>query len=636
MTAEQILLSEVEQQKSAINRPLLFSLLASLEKQQCLRVIDVKFCRWLAEKLPQSSNRQLLLCAIVSSELGDGHVCINTDQLSAIVEHWPSELAQALQNILLVDSSSEPLVDGILIGDGSSITPLVKEANRLYLYRYWRYEEKVANALLKSKNEFNSGLDNAYLKAQLDKYFTRSQTLDWQRIAAAITTKHSISIISGGPGTGKTTTVTKLLAIYIEGQLQLGRNPIIQLAAPTGKAAARLSESIAAAKKNLPLSSQIFELIPDQGKTLHRLLGARPASNKFIHHQDNPLLADLVIIDEASMIDLPMMASIVDALSDQTRLILIGDRDQLASVEAGSVLGDICASPQMGRYSKQQAEQLKQSCGFSQAKAASLPFADQLAFLHKSYRFSENSGIGALAKACNLGNARQVEQILTTQYADIEHLSRILINQESLTILQSILEAYKDYIQAMTATKEPQELLKKFGQFQVLCALRIGNWGVEKINQLIEHHFELSQLKEVDNRWYAGRPIMITRNDNAMRLYNGDIGVTCLDTQTQQLKVWFEQAGELRGILPSRLPQHETVFAMTVHKSQGSEFNHVMFILGQETKVVNRELVYTAITRAKQRFSYVGTIRSIKQAVLRSTQRASGLASKIWLDKARI
>ncbi len=619
----------------------LFVLLDKVQKQQMLRSIDVKFAQWLARQLPDSSPYQLLLSALVSYQLADGHVCLNMKNVADTIGHWPAQLASEADEFLSNQGWAEAAVDGKLIADvqmlasGTELSPLVIDNNRLYLYRYWQYECKVAAKLMaavvpQSNQQDVKALDPVHLKSQLDRYFSSAEQPDWQRVAAAITTAHRFSVISGGPGTGKTTTVTKLLAIYIESQLSLGRRPIIQLAAPTGKAAARLSESIAAAKVKLDIPEQVLALIPEQGKTIHRLLGARAKSNQFIHNADNPLLADLLVIDEASMIDLPMMANIVAALSEQTRLILIGDRDQLASVEAGSVLGDICAVPNMACYSRQQADYLAISCGFQQSEVSKYPFADQLAFLQKSYRFSATSGIGALAKACNEGDSRQSVVVLQGDYADLQVIQATADTVNDQQILAPILKGYQQYISQMGKLNDPKQLLTLFNQFQVLCAMRVGSFGVERINQQIEEHFQRTTIKDADNRWYVGRPIMITRNDNPMQLYNGDIGVTCYDEESGQLKVWFEQGGVIRGVLPSRLPQHETVFAMTVHKSQGSEFDHVMFLLAQNARVVNKELIYTAITRAKNNFTFFGNLQILKQAVTRSTLRSSGLADKIW------
>jgi exodeoxyribonuclease V alpha subunit len=611
----------------------LFHLFEKLLERQLLKQIDIAFSSWMMGQLPESSDTQLFLSALVSAQLGEGHVCIELKDVSLIIEHWPKALRSHAQQYMPINTSNEEvdqfkdLLDYKIIGDGQSITPLVLDNNRLYLYRYWIYECQVARKLLKSDPDLVV-LPEKVLTEQLDKYFKSNEHPDWQRIAAALTTRHKISVISGGPGTGKTTTVTKLLAIYIESQLRLKRRPIIQLAAPTGKAAARLSESIALAKSQLQLSQAVIDLIPEQGKTLHRLLGSRFNSKKFIHNQDNPLLLDLLVVDEASMIDLPMMASVMNALSSQTRLILIGDKDQLASVEAGSVLGDICALPQLTCYSQDQSAYLNVTCGFDHAVISKYPFSDQVAFLRKSYRFSAQSGIGALATACNQGDVKKIDQIFEQDFSD---LNLIVPTQQEGQLLEKILSGYQSYLSLIVNQKASvQELIEAFNQFQVLCALRVGDYGIEKVNLLIEQQLERLNVKELDNRWYVGRPVMVTRNDNQMLLYNGDIGITAYDEVTGQLKVWFEQSGAIRGVLPSRLPQHETVFAMTVHKSQGSEFSHVMLLLAQSAKVINRELIYTAITRAKLKFSYFGLVMILKQAIEQKTKRVSGLADKIW------
>ncbi|NQZ32012.1 MAG: exodeoxyribonuclease V subunit alpha [Oceanospirillaceae bacterium] len=589
-----------------------------------LQAMDLQFSQWLKRQLPNSSDCQLLLSALVSEQLSQGHVCIDLAALESTLEHWPVQLRHSALQIL---RAPQTLIDMQIIGDGSQLTPLVIDNNRLYLYRYWQYECRVARKLVGAGNAQLEEIAAPVLKTLLDKYFDSAEQPDWQRIAAAVTSNRLISVISGGPGTGKTTTVTKLLAIYIEHQLAIGRRPIIQLAAPTGKAAARLSESIAQAKTKLTIPEQVLALIPEQGKTLHRLLGARPKSKKFIHNSDNPLLVDLLIIDEASMIDLPMMASIVDALSSQTRMILIGDRDQLASVEAGSVLGDICAAPQIACYSKAQSDQLAESCGFSNSQYSQYPFADNLAFLQKSYRFSEHSGIGELARVCNAGDVAGVDRVIA---ADFDDLTWLQPSADDAQLLSQLLSGYTEYIALMKTARTATEFLACFNRFQVLCAMRVGPFGIEKINQQLEQYFEKQQLKEPDNRWYVGRPVMITRNDNQMQLYNGDVGIACKDPETGQLKVYFERSGEIHALLPSRLPAHETVFAMTVHKSQGSEFDHVMLVLAQAAKVANRELIYTAITRAKQRFSFLGSVKVLQKAVAESTQRSSGLAQRIW------
>ncbi|MGB1239949.1 MAG: exodeoxyribonuclease V subunit alpha, partial [Pseudomonadales bacterium] len=533
-------------------------LLSALLERKFVRPLDVHFARWLALKIPDSSERQLMLAALLSQQLAEGHVCIALDRLDQVLASWPAILAEPARALLFngpLDANA--LLDNKLIGDGATLTPLVLARGRLYLYRYWQYEVVVARYLLCQAGAEQAPIDEQWLRERLDVYFGCADVPDWQRIAAAVSVRQSVSVISGGPGTGKTTTVTKLLAIYIERQLLSGRRPQIQLAAPTGKAAARLSESIAQAKERLTLSPDVTALIPEQGQTLHRLLGSRRNTRRFIHDADNPLPVDLLVIDEASMIDLPMMASIVQALSAQTRLVLIGDRDQLASVEAGSVLGDICAAPEFGCYSQHQSQQLALSCQYHSTGYTQQRFADNLAFLRKSYRFREDSGIGALAAACNSGRTEDVVRVMAANHSDLELLSV----QHHAHMLEQLEQGYNEYFSLIDSAVSAQALLSAFARFQILCALRIGPFGAQQINEDIEQRFKSRTGQDKQQRWYVGRPIMVTRNDSQMNLYNGDIGIAAIEPSSGQLKVWFEQAGGLRAVLPSRLPQHETVFA---------------------------------------------------------------------------
>jgi exodeoxyribonuclease V alpha subunit len=338
---------------------------------------------------------------------------------------------------------------------------------------------------------------------------------------------------------------------------------------------------------------------------------------------------DLLVVDEASMIDLPLMAALLAALPEHARLILIGDKEQLASVEAGSVLGDLCSLPEQVRGSNHMAELLRITCDLPEpAQMKQLLFADSVAFLTRSYRFSMDSGIGALARAVNNGSAEQVRQVLQSGYSDLQQLPVSVSDNSQL--LQHMLDKYRDYLTAVTAQEAPEAIVKRFSAFQVLCGLRKGIFGVEALNADFEKLAHSRGLIDMKGRWYPGRPVMITRNDRSLQLYNGDIGIALVDSDTQQLKVWFEQGGTLVPHITSRLPQHETVFAMTVHKSQGSEFDDVTLVLVEEAKVVSRELVYTGITRAKTHCSLYGSLKTITASIDKPTVRMSGLAARIW------
>ena len=435
-------------------------------------------------------------------------------------------------------------------------------------------------------------------------------------------------MISGGPGTGKTTTVARLLAALI--QMAEGERCRIRLAAPTGKAAARLTESLGKALRQLPLTDEQKKRIPDDASTLHRLLGAQPGSQRLRHHAGNPLHLDVLVVDEASMIDLPMMSRLIEALPPHGRVIFLGDRDQLASVEAGAVLGDICAWVNAG-YTPERAQQLARLTGMPVPAGVGNDAAtlrDSLCLLQKSYRFGSDSGIGQLAAAINRGDKAAINGVFQQGFSDID--KRTLVSSEDYsTMLDDALKGYGHYLTLLQARAEPALIIQAFNEFQLLCALREGPFGVSGLNERIE--LAMQQKRKIHrlphSRWYEGRPVMIARNDSALGLFNGDIGVA-LD-RGQGLRVWFAMPdGSIKSVQPSRLPEHETTWAMTVHKSQGSEFDHAALVLPtQRTPVVTRELVYTAVTRARRRLSLYADERILGSAVATRTERRSGLST---------
>ena len=470
--------------------------------------------------------------------------------------------------------------------------------------------------------------DEAQLRQVLDTLFTSDDATDWQKVAAAVALTRRISVISGGPGTGKTTTVAKLLAALI--QLSGEQKCRIRLAAPTGKAAARLTESLGGALQKLPLTGEQLALFPNEASTLHRLLGAQPGSQRLRYHAGNPLHLDVLVVDEASMIDLTMMSRLIDALPPHARVIFLGDRDQLASVEAGAVLGDICTYASLG-YTAERAEELARLTGCSLAAeqhSIAGPLRDSLCLLQKSYRFGSDSGIGQLASAVNRGDRHTTCAVFDGTFTDIEKKS-LQSGEEYQAMLDDALLGYQHFLTGVQQQRPPEQVIAAFGEYQLLCALREGPFGVSGLNDRLEQL--LAQKRKINrtlhSRWYEGRPVMISRNDSALGLFNGDIGIA-LD-RGQGLRVWFQMPdGSVKSFQPSRLPEHETAWAMTVHKSQGSEFNHAALILPtQLSPVVTRELIYTAITRARQRLSLYTDERVLMQAIATRTERRSGLGA---------
>lgn len=609
-----------------------------------LRPMDRAFARFLATLDPQVDARVLAAAALLSRELADGHICVDVDALGerdgALVgaSDW-------LQQTPLVASPG-----------GSPSAPLVLDGPLLYLRRFWRDEARVAAAIV---HRLPALPEPPGLAAELDRLFppeNEGEGIDWQKVACAIAARSAFAVITGGPGTGKTTTVVRLLGL-LQTLAARARQPRlrIRLAAPTGKAAARLNASIAAQVAQLDVDAAVREGIPAEVTTLHRLLGSRPDTRAFHHNADNPLHVDVLVIDEASMIDLEMMAATLDALPAGARLILLGDKDQLSSVEAGAVLGDLCARAEPGHYDDTTRAWLRDVVGVDVAPwtnpAAAWPLDQRITMLRRSRRFGSASGIGALAAAINQGEATAVHAAFAGGFADI---SRQPATPASVTALaiegRGDAPGYRHYLEWIAAHRPAVDAggdalaawgrgaLAAYGRFQLLCATRRGDLGVDGQNERIAQGLLERELIRATTGWYEGRPVIVSRNDYAVGLMNGDIGVTLAVPDGQGgsvLRVAFlvmdDAGGErVRFVTPSRLTAVETVYAMTVHKSQGSEFEHTALALPPEpSPVLTRELVYTGVTRARRHFTLLAAADILAYAVARKTKRASGLLSRL-------
>ncbi|MEH2919656.1 exodeoxyribonuclease V subunit alpha [Samsonia erythrinae] len=612
----------------------MIALLETALARRLLRPLDVQFARMLAD---DGQPHLLLAAACLSAYSGAGHVCFPLANLQAqtLFDGREPELAQQLLSMAGVSAVAEwrqRLLASDAVSDGHLPTPLVLQGDKLYLQRSWQSEGRVAQFIASEHDDVPA--DEPAIRALLDRLFPDTgEETDWQKVAAAIALTRRIAIISGGPGTGKTTTVAKLLAALIE--LNAGQALRIQLAAPTGKAAARLTESLGMALRRLNVDQRQRDAFPQEATTLHRLLGATADSQRLRHHQENPLHLDVLIVDEASMVDLPMMANVIAALPAGARIIFLGDRDQLASVEAGAVLGDICRFAEAG-YSRARAQQLQRLTGCMLDDSGSqgeTTVGDCICLLRRSYRFDPHSGIGQLARAVNGGDEARVRAVLSGEFTDIT-CRPLAAAEEYQTMLTQCVEGYRDYLKLIATGAAPEAVLSAFQRYRQLCALREGPFGVAGLNQRIEqalHQVGLIQRgRHPLNRWYPGRPVMIERNDAALGLFNGDIGIA-MPGKRGELRVFFSLPnGETKDVTPSRLPPHETAYAMTVHKSQGSEFEHTALVLPNHyLPVLTRELVYTAITRARQRLSLYADIRILCRAVKTPTQRYSGLEERI-------
>jgi len=607
-----------------------------------LRAVDRAFARFLGSLDAEADARVLMTAALVSRELGEGHICVDIDTLVSLEP-------------LLVEPATW-LAGSPLVGrpGGDSSTPLVLDGGLLYFRRYWQDESSVAAAILARIDTLPVPAD---LAAELDRLFpAEDAATDWQKIASALAARGAFTVITGGPGTGKTTTVVRLLGLlqtlaHARGEPRLR----IRLAAPTGKAAARLNASIAGQIERLDVDDAVKQAIPAEVATLHRLLGSRPDSRAFRHDRDNPLHLDVLVIDEASMIDLEMMAATLDALPPAARLILLGDKDQLSSVEAGAVLGDLCARAEAGHYSEATGSWLSGVAGEEVAgwvdPSDARALDQRVVMLRRSRRFGAGSGIGALASAINAGDARAVAAVFAAGHGDIAAAP-----PHPAAIATLAIEgrgdapghgAYLDWIEANRPAADAAFAsfeawgagsLVAYGRFQLLCATRHGEAGVDRQNERIAQGLHDRGLIDNTTPWYEGRPVMVVRNDYALGLMNGDIGVTLWIPDGQggmALRVAFsvmdEGGGErTRFVVPSRLSAVTTVFAMTVHKSQGSEFEHTALALPPEpSPVLTRELVYTGVTRARRTFTLMASADVLGYAVARKTRRASGLLRRL-------
>ncbi len=565
-----------------------------------LAPLDVHFARAVARIGGEDSEDVLLAVALASQVARKGHVCVSIPGIagSAVEDtdlRWPAQEAwmDALRASPLVGHPPPEQV----------ATPLVLDrAGRLYLTRLWEHQVHLAQRLEALAGEGAMAIDEPALGSGLARLFPGDE--GGQRSAAEMAVRRRLAVVSGGPGTGKTATVVRILALLVEqARAHGGAPPTIRLVAPTGKAAARLAESIhdarSSSERPLDCQPEVLDAIPDEASTIHRALGWQ-ADGTFRHDAGHPLAADVLVVDEASMVGLVLMSQLIDALPASARLMLLGDKDQLASVEAGAVLGDLCGA------------------ALSRADA---PLRENVVHLTRSYRFGPDSGIGRLARAIHAEDEDQVLHLL----ARSPDLRRLQPGADALgrAIDPLVVAGFGPYLD----TGDPAGRLAALGRFRILCAHRHGPFGVESVNPMVEAILARHRGLNPRGDLYRGRPVMVTANDPTQRLFNGDVGL--IDRGDDgDLRAFFDDAGGgLRALAPARLPSHETVFATTVHKSQGSEFDHVLVVLpAAPSPVVTRELLYTAVTRARQRVTVVGSDEVITHAVRTPVERTSGLA----------
>ncbi|MHA3769999.1 exodeoxyribonuclease V subunit alpha [Verrucomicrobiota bacterium sgz303538] len=553
--------------------------------------LDDHFAK-LMVRLNGAPNAPLAHAArMVSAWRAAGHTCLPLLSQESVDERYLEELQTAR-----------------VVGKPGEWKPLILDAaGRLYLQRYWDYEQQLAGAINERIQRVPSTDEKGELNHHLDSFFSAKATD--QRKAAATALTRNFCVITGGPGTGKTRTAACIVALL---HMQSGsEKPLrVALAAPTGKAAARVTESMRKALEQLPLSPNLDAEAFEEAETLHRLLGIVPDRSLPRHHSDNPLPADVVIVDEASMVDLSLMTRLFAAMRPDARVILLGDKDQLASVEAGRVLGDLCAG-----------------CG---TKESASPLADHIVHLRQNFRFESGGSIHLLSECIREGDAAQAFALLCSdERSDIGFVSLPKPDMLPRSLKERIVENYRPMLTART----PAEAIAAFDRFRLLCATRRGPYGVEQLNAIAERLLSDARLIAPTIRNYRGRPVLIVENDYNLQLFNGDIGLILVDPEEpSQLRAFFAGPnGTLRKIAPTRLPKHETAWAMTVHKTQGSEFDRVLLLIpDRESPLLTRELVYTGVTRARSSVEIWGDEAVLRTSIERKTDRSSGLKDALW------
>ncbi len=541
----------------------------NLRDQNIFSDLDIQFLKFiidLSNDTNDTNDGLLLGAALTSYFTSNGSSCVDLSQLAE--QYFPLESIET-ERILCPNlvTWEQDLKNCSIIGQAGDYKPLILDKQRLYLYRYWNYEQQLAAQINSRRTIQRTDINHALLENGLLRLFSKTSVEQKQAAQAAVL--HNFCLISGAPGTGKTSTIVKILTLLLEQNTQLN----IALAAPTGKATVRLQETIREILPDLACSSEIKDLIPKESYTIHRLLAKE-------------LTYDVIVIDEASMIDLALMAKITKNISKSARLILLGDKDQLASVATGTVLADLCNSQN----------------------------SKDTIYLNKNYRFKKNSGIWQLAQTIKQGKANKTLELLDSK-PDLSwyDLDSNLIEQISSNFLPCFFE------------QVPAKILEKYNKIGILCANRRGLYGMEFINQRLEEEFRRQGLIAAGNNWYNARPIMITHNDYRLKLFNGDMG-TILNNNA-----FFPDAkGEIRAFSPNCLPRHETAYAMTIHKSQGSEFEQVIILLPDKlSPLLTRELLYTGISRARSHVSIWGNKQIFLEAISQQSCRFSGLGNLI-------
>ncbi len=648
------------------------SLLRELNRIGALRALDDALARTLQRLDPTTPDEVLAAAALASLAVAQGHAGFDPAQPQQLVDAellWPEPQAwlRLLAESRFVAAPSSPETE-------AEAAPMALEHGLLYLRRYREYERRLALRLRRLASQTVEG-DAAAIAPLFTVLFPSTGphpdplpqagegagTDDRQARAAALALRHALLLVTGGPGTGKTTTIARLLALRIAQARHAGLPPPrIALAAPTGRAAERMADSLRRASQRmhqLGVDAELLAALPGEASTLHRLLGAIPDSPRFRHHADNPLPFDIVVIDEASMVDLPLMCKLAEAVADGAQLVLLGDADQLPSVEAGDVLASILAAAGPGdALPEEDARALRLLLDDSGIAPARHPresgdprtyrdqpstsmdprfrgndeqkrIASPLTRVHlmRGWRQSDALHLAPLAEAVRSGDAGEALRLLRGGELSNVHFHENI--DDPLRARPELLAHWR----SLAACADPADALRRSNQLRLLTALREGPQGARGLNARIEAQLSGRRIG-APPAWFPGRLLLITENSYRHGLFNGDVGI-CLADEAGAPLAWFPGVDGVRAFHLAALPAHESAFAMTVHKAQGSEFDEVWLQLPRgDSRVLSRELVYTGLTRARSVLHVAGSAEVVAAALTRHASRVSGLAWRLAGD----
>ncbi len=594
--------------------------------------IDLYFGNFLYKLGNSYSDELLFIAACVSRYNREGHICFDLNSslaseikqmnLTGEIEGDPQKLVRKLFSV------------GVAGLPGEFKPLIIDSSNKIYLHRYWNYQNNLASLIKSRVEKDNFEIENGKIKKILSLLLTNGDnSSDPERIAAAVASLlKRFVIITGGPGTGKTTFALNIALLLLELLDPAEENFRILLAAPTGKGAARLSEAVNNSVQYIKADSNKIRFIPSEAQTIHRILKNVGGTPFFYYNADNKLPVDLLIVDEASMIDMALMSKLMEAIPLDSHVILLGDKDQLASVEAGSMLGDICESGDTRFFSDSFTSILKEISPldfnqFTTEKSIS-PLSDSIIEFNKNFRFPPESGIGILSNLIKEGNLFELEKIIKkNEFDDIEWIE----NRNLESLKEFVFSRWEEIFAKLSPEMTIEDKFQIYNSFRILNAHRVGPWGSLAINKFIEAEYKRKNKIHHNTQWYPGKPIMIFENNYDFQLFNGDSGIVLEEKGYNGVKVFFEKPGQSYKIIePALLPENEAFYSMTVHKSQGSEFDHILLVLPDEdSPILSRELIYTAITRAKKRVEIWGNKDVFLQAVGRKVKRTSGLSEAL-------